>query len=116
RIDGDIAEGQIVVEVLIRADVAAAASQPQLDLQLAALADGGDVHVPIQHFDVGVGFDLRAAHVAGAFHVEAHRLDPLAHQLERNLFQVQDDVGGVLHHARYPAEFVLDAFDADGRD
>jgi hypothetical protein len=85
-------------------------------LQLAAFADGGDVHVAVQHFDVGVGLDLAAAHVAGLVHAQAHGLDALAHDLEGNLLQVEDDVGGVFDHARNRAEFVLHAFDAHGGD
>ena len=74
------------------------------------------MHVAIEHFDVGVGLDLAAAHVARLIHVQAHGLDALAHNLEGNLFEVEDDIGGVFDHARNGAEFVLDAFDADGGD
>ena len=42
--------------------------------------------------------------------------DAFAHHLERNLLQVEDDVGGVFDHARDRAEFVRDAFDAHGGD
>ncbi len=74
------------------------------------------MNVAVEHFDVGVGFDLAAADFAGLIDGEAHGLDSVAHDLERNLLQVEDDVGGVFHHARDGAEFVLDAFDAHGGD
>src|SRR5262249_28221222 len=41
-------------------------------------------------------------------------LGSLPHDLEGDLFQVQDDVGGVFHDAGNGTEFVLDAFDANG--
>ena len=72
--------------------------------------------VAVQHFHVGVGLDLAAAHFAGLIHGEANGLDALAHDLEGDLLQVEDDVGGVFHHAGNGAEFVLHAFDAHGRD
>ena len=116
RVDRDVAERQVLVEVLVGADVAAAALQPHLDREPAAFADGGDVHVAVEHFDVGVGLDLAAAHIARLIHGEADGFDSLAHDLEGNLFQVEDDIGGVFDHARNRAEFVLDAFDAHRRD
>ena len=58
RVDRDIAERQILVEVPVGADVAAAGLQAHLDIQLAAFADGRDVHVAVEHFDILVGFDL----------------------------------------------------------
>ena len=41
---------------------------------------------------------------------------PFAHDLEGNLLQVENDIGGVFHYARDRAEFVLDAFDTNRRD
>ncbi len=72
--------------------------------------------VAVQHFHIGVAFNLAAAHVAVLVHAQANRLHAVAHDLEGNLLQVQDDIGGVLHHARNRAEFVFHAFDAHRRD
>ena len=47
---------------------------------------------------------------------QAHGLDAVAHDLEGNLLQVEDDIGGVFDHARDRAEFVLHAFDPHRRD
>ena len=99
RIDRDVAERQILVEILVGADVAAAALQAHFDVELAAFADGGDVDVAVQHFDVGVGFDLPLSTSPGWSDAQANGLDAVAHQLEGNLLQVQDDVGGVFDHA-----------------
>ena len=47
---------------------------------------------------------------------DAQGFDLAGVQLERNPFQVEDDVGGILDHARQRAELVLGAFDAHGGD
>ncbi len=112
RIDGNVTQRQVLIEVLIRADVAAAALQAHLDGELAAFAHGSHVDVAVQHFDIGIGLDLAAAHIAGLIHGQPDGFDSFAHNFERNLFQVQDDIGGVFHHTRNGAEFVLDALDA----
>ena len=36
--------------------------------------DRGDVHVAVQHFDVRIGFDLSAEHVAGLVDAQANGL------------------------------------------
>ena len=75
------------------------------------------MHVAIEHFDVGIGLDLAADSTSPERStLQADGVDPLAHHLERNLLQVEDDVGGVFDHARNRAEFVRDAFDAHRRD
>ena len=116
RIDRNIADGEVFIEVLIGRDVAAAGAQAHFDVELAALADGGDVQVPVEHFDVGIGLDLAREDVAGTIDAEANGLDALAHDLERDLLQVEDDVGGVFDNAGDGAEFVVGAFDAHGGD
>ena len=85
-------------------------------LKLAALADGGDVHVAVQHLDILIGLDLPAQHFAGLLDPQARGAYAFAHHLEGNLFEVENDVGGVFHHARNRAELVLHAFDAHGGD
>src|SRR5437899_382373 len=116
RVDGDVAQGQILVEVFVGADIAAAGFEPQFDIQLAALADGGDVNVAVEHFDVGVGLDLPAEHLTGVVQADPRDLDAFAHDLEGNLLEVENNVGGVFDHARNRAELVVHAFDLDRRD
>jgi hypothetical protein len=85
-------------------------------VQVAALAHRCQVQIAVEHFNVGVGLNLAAHHFAGLIDGNAHRFEALAHDLERNLLQVEDDVGGVLDHARNGAELMLHAFDANCRD
>ena len=53
----DKANAQIGVEVLVGGDIAAAALEAHLHVQLAAFGKGGDVDLLVQDFDVAVGFD-----------------------------------------------------------
>ena len=55
-------------------------------------------------------------HLAGLVDAKPRDAGAFAAHLERHLLQVEDDVGGVFHHAGDGAEFVSHAFDADGGD
>src|ERR1017187_2362763 len=116
RIDRNVAEGQIFVEILVGADVSAAALEAHFDGKLAAFADGGQVHIAVEHFDIGIALDLAAADIAGVIHIQAHGFDAIARDLEGDLFQVENDVGGVFDHAGNGAELVFNTLDADGRN
>ena len=48
--------------------------------------------------------------------LQAHGAHALAHHLEGDLLQVEDDIGGVFDHAGNRAELVRHAFDAHGGD
>ena len=115
-VDGDVAEGKVLVEVAVGGDVPAAGFKPDFDVELAAFADGGDGQIAVEHFHLVAGLDLAAERLTGVFDAQARGMHPLAEHFKGNLFQVQDDVGGVLHHAGDRAEFVRDALDADGGD
>ena len=74
------------------------------------------MHVAVEHFDIVIGFDLAAEHFARRVDFQADGARALAHHLERNLLQVEDDVGGVFDDAGNGAELVRHAFDAHRRD
>src|ERR1700691_3587246 len=116
RIDRDVAQGQVFIVVAVGCHVPAAGFKPHLDVELAAFANRGDRQVAIQHFHVGVRLNLSAQNLSGTVDAEPRDADSFAAHLEWDLLQVQDDVGGVFDHARNGAEFVSDAFDADGGD
>ena len=61
RIHGDVADGQIFVEVAVGGDVAAAVLDAHFHLELAAFADGGDVNILIEHGEIGVFLDHRGS-------------------------------------------------------
>ena len=67
-VDGDVPERQVFVEILVGADVTAAALEAHFDVELAAFADGGQVQIAVQHFNVLVGPDLGAHDFARVIH------------------------------------------------
>ena len=95
-------------------DVAAAALQAHFHIELAAFADGGDVDVLVEHFDIGVGLDHAGGDHARLIGAQVDCLGRVARELERNLLQVQDDVGRVFNYAGDRLEFVQHAFNLDG--
>ncbi len=115
-IDGDKAQPEIAIEVLISGDVAAATLQPHLHIDLAALGDGADIHVVVEDLDIAIGFDHARGHNASGIRTQVQRLRPLAVQLEGNLLQIEDDVRRVLNDTRDGLELVQHAFDANGGD
>src|SRR5262249_5331582 len=102
------------VVVTVGSDVAAAVLDAHFDLQLAAFADGGDVDRLVEHGKVSVFLDLRGGDGTGLFDIEINGLRQIGVELDRNLLQVEDDVGGVFDHAGDRREFVQNAFDFDG--
>ena len=116
RIDGDEAQAQVGVEVLVGGDVAAAALEAHFHLQLAAFGDGGDVDVLVENLDVAIGFNHAGGDHAGLVGAQVQRLGAFARELERNLLEVQDDVGRVFDHAGDGLELVQHALDADRGD
>src|SRR5579872_3638122 len=116
RIDGDVAERQVLVEIAVGRHVAASALEAHFDVELSGFADRRDVHVAVEHFDIGVCFDLAAHDFTGLVDFQANRARALPDHLERDLLEIEDDVGGVLDDAGNGAEFVRDAIDAHGGD
>ena len=117
RVDGvdrDEAEAEVGVEVLVGRDVATAALEAHLHVDLAAFGDGADVDVLVEDLDVAVGFDHAGGDDAGLVGAEVEGLGAFAVELERDLLEVQDDVGRVFNDAGDGLELVQHAFDADG--
>src|SRR5262249_26605430 len=115
-VDRDVTQSQIIVEILFGADVAAAGLEPHLDVQLAALADSGNVEIAVEKLHIGASLDLAAQHHPGLVREQADDLVAVAVELEGDLLQVQNDVGGVLDYAGDGTELVQHALDLDGRD
>ncbi len=80
----------------------------------AAFGDGGDVDVLIEDLDVAVGLDHAGGHNARLVGAQIQRLGTVAIELERDLLEVQDDVGCVFDNAADRLELVQHVFDADG--
>jgi hypothetical protein len=107
----DVADGQIFVVVAVGGHVAAAVLSAHFNLQLAALADRGDVHALIEHREVRVFLNLRGGDRAGLLDVHVDGLRQVGIQLDRHLLQVEDDVRRILDHAGDRREFMQHSFD-----
>ena len=116
RVDRNPADAEILVEVLVGRHVAAAALHAHLHVELAALGHGRDVRVRLENLDVAVGLDVARPHLAGLVDAQRQRLGVVDVQLQRNLLQVEDDVGRVLDHAGNRRELVEHAVDLDRGD
>ena len=117
-IDRNESDAEIFVKILVGGNIAAAALQPHFHVELAAFADGRDVDVFVEHFDIAIGFDHAAGDYARLIGAQVDGFRRVAGQLERNLLQVEDDVGRVFDHAGDRLEFVQHAFHlhrGDGR-
>src|ERR1035437_7987762 len=106
RVHGNKANAQIGVEVLVGGDIAASALEAHLHVQLAAFGNGGNIDVLVQDLDVAVSLDHAGGDHAGLVGAQIERLRTLARELEGNLLEVQDDVGGILDHAADGLELV----------
>ncbi len=107
----NVADGQVFVVVAVGGNVAAAVLDAHFDLQLAAFADGGDVHALVENREVGVLFNLRGGDRTRLFDVDVNRFRQIGVELDRHLLEVEDDVGGVLDHTGDRREFVQHTFD-----
>src|SRR4029077_11949811 len=56
-IDGNKSDAKIFVVILVGGNIATAALQAHLHVELAAFADGRDVNVFVEHLDIRIGFD-----------------------------------------------------------
>src|SRR4029077_13192117 len=117
-IDRNESDAEIFIEVLVGGNVSAAAFQAHLHVELATLADRRDVYVFVENLDIAVGFDHAAGDDAGLIRAQVDGFGRVTREFERNLLQVEDDVGRVLDDAGDGLEFVQHAFhlhSGDGR-
>ncbi len=110
-IDGNESNTQIVFEVLVGGNVAAPTLQAHLHVELAAFAHGRDVDFLVQNFHIAVRLDHAAGYHARLIGPQVNRLGTFARKLERNLLQIQDDVGRILDYSGNRLELVQDTFD-----
>jgi len=85
-------------------------------LELAAFGHRRDVRVGLEDLDVAVGLNVARAHFARLVDAHRQRLRGVGVQLQRNLLQVQDDIGRVLDDAGDWRELVEHAIDLDRGD
>src|SRR6267154_4127754 len=115
-VDRDVSDGQVFVVVAVGGHIPAAVLGAHLDLEFAPFADRRDVHALIEDGEIRVFLDLRRGDRTGLLDVDVNRLRQVGVELDGHLLQVEDDVRGILDHARDRRKFVQHAFDLHGGD
>ena len=114
RVNRDVTDAEIFVEVPVRGNVPAAILDSHFDLKGSAFADCADVDILVEKLDIGVVFDVSRSVNTGLSPFEIDRFSLFAVQLEWNLLQVENDIGCIFDHARDRRKLVQDAFDLHG--
>ena len=99
-IDRDTADFGTRRLVLHGRDVAAAALDDELDLELALVVQGGDVHVGVVHRDTGRRHDVTRGDLTRALLAQVHGDRLVLLGGHDQALEVQDDVGDIFLHAR----------------
>src|SRR5580658_4216926 len=115
-VDRDEADTEVGVEVLVGRDVPTTALEAHLHIDAAAFGDRADVDIGIENLDVRVSLDHARGDDARLVDVKVEGLGAVAVELERNLLQVEDDVGRILDDAGDRLELVQHTLDLDGGD
>ena len=116
RVDGHPADLVVGALVLDRRDVAAAALDDELHLQLALVGQGGDLQVGVVHLDAGRGRDVGGGDVTGTGLAQVHRDGLVVLGGDDEGLEVEDDLGDVLLDTLHGGELVQDVVDLDARD
>src|SRR5712692_1864514 len=115
-IDRDESDAEVFIEILVSRNVTATALETHFHIKLAAFAHGCDVNIFVEDFNVGIRLDHARSDHPGLVRAQIDCLGRIGRKLERNLLEVEDDIGGILHDAGDRLKFVQHAFDLDGGD
>ena len=99
-IDRNVADAQVFVEVPVSGNVAASVLYAHFDLKRAAFTDCADVDTLVQKLDIGIMLDVGGGVNARMSALQVNRLPLFAVQFQRDLFQIENDVGGILNDTR----------------
>src|SRR5262249_54569678 len=113
-VDRDKSDAEVLVEILVGGNVAAAALEAHFHVEPSAFANGRDVNVLVEDLDIRIRLDHARRNHTRLIGTQINRLRRVSAQLERNLLQVQDDISRVFNHAGNRLEFVQNAFNLDG--
>ncbi len=116
RIDRDHANGLIQLLILITGAVSTADAHIEFHIQLALLVQSADQLIRIHAFHVLIGLNIRGGHRTLFIHREIKSLRIPCKSLEKDLLQVQNDLGDILHHIFNGGKLVHRAVDLDIRD
>src|SRR5437867_5838353 len=111
RIDGDITDTKILVEIAVGGDIPPPILDAHFDLQRTALTDGADIDVLVENLDIRIVFDIARGVDARLKPFQINRLAFIAVYFQRDLFQVENDVGRIFDDAWNRRELVQHTFD-----
>ncbi len=74
------------------------------------------MQVRVHDFEVSGNLDVAGADFAGAFGFQAEGAAAVTEGAEADLFEVEEELGGVFLHTFDGRELMLDLIDADARD
>ena len=113
RIDRDQPDRRVDRTVRHGRDIALAGVGGQFHVERRAFVEVADHQVLVQNFDIACHRDVAGAHFARPGGRKLQTLGAFALHLERDLLNVEHDVGDVFTHAGKRREFVEHVFDAD---
>ena len=116
RVDRNVADAHILVEVLIRRDVTPAHRNTHLHLELAVFGERRDRSFRLENVDCRVALQIRRRDLPLPGDVDRQDLLIGRVHLDRDLLQVEDDVGHVLDAPRQRGKLVQDPVDLDRGD
>src|SRR6185437_8642284 len=112
-IDRDQADRRVLGTVALGGDVALAGGDGELHADLGALVQRADLQIRIEHHDIADGLDVTGGDDARTLLLHDHALGAFALHLDRDVLDVEHDVGDVLANARDRGELVQHAVDVD---
>jgi hypothetical protein len=110
-VDRDQADRRILGTVTLGGDIALAGGDRELHADFRALVQRADLQVGIEHHDVADGLDVAGGDGARAGLLHDHALGAFALHLDRDVLDVEHDVGDVLANACDRGELVQNAVD-----
>src|SRR4051812_42104557 len=110
-VDRDQADRRVLGTIALGGHVALAGCDRELHADLGALVERADLQVGIEHDDVAHGLDVAGGDDARSGLLDDHALGAFALHLDRDVLDVEHDVGDVLTDARDRGELVQHAVD-----
>src|SRR5256885_16317124 len=109
RINGNESKSQILIEIFVCRDISASPLEAHLHIEFAAFTHSSDINIFVEDLHVAISLDHSGGDDAGFDSTKVNRLRIFAVELEWNLLQIKDDVGGIFNYARDRLELVKHA-------
>src|SRR4051812_37653273 len=111
RINRDVTQRKILVEIALSRDIAAATLEAHFNIQGSTFTERGDVQSWIEHLNIGIRLNVPGRNLGGPRPGDRQGLRLAAVKLEGHLLKIQDHVSRVFDYAFDRREFMFDSFD-----